>query len=95
MKPVFSRVFALEEDGRPTLTFEAGGTREAQQICKESWLLDDLNLLRSGGDPLCTAQSKLSVRPATDEEVAAFEKAAGSASPSGDMMLAYLIKLDS
>jgi hypothetical protein len=60
----------------PTLTFEAGGTRDALQICNESWLLDDLALLRSGGEPICTAQSKFSVRLATDEEAAAFEKVA-------------------
>jgi hypothetical protein len=42
MKAVFSRVFTLEVDGRPTLAFEAARTREAQQICKESWLRGDL-----------------------------------------------------
>ena len=62
MKGAFSRVFTLEVDGRPILTFEAGGLRDARQICKEGWLHDDLAELKSGGVPLYTAQSKLSVR---------------------------------
>jgi hypothetical protein len=94
MKDVFSRVFTLEVDGRPTLAFEASRTREAQQICKESWLWADLILLRSGGVPLCTDQSKLSVRPATAEETMTFEQAADVANSSDDMVLAYLIELD-
>jgi len=49
MKAPFSRVFTLEVDERPILAFEAGGNRKAQQVCNESWLLDDLSLLISGG----------------------------------------------
>jgi hypothetical protein len=51
MKDVFSRVFTLEVEGRPTLSFEARRTREAQEICKESWLRGDLIVLNSGGVP--------------------------------------------
>jgi hypothetical protein len=94
MKAVFSRVFTLEVDGRPTLAFEAARTKEAQQICKEPWLWADLILLRSGGVPLCTDQSKLSVRLATAEEADIFRQAAEMAKPSDDMALAYLIELD-
>jgi hypothetical protein len=70
MKTVFSGVFTLEVDGRATLTFEASGARQAQQICKEAWLRDDLTLFRSNGVPLGTVSSKLAVRPATSEEIA-------------------------
>jgi hypothetical protein len=94
MKAVFSRVFTLEVDGRPTLAFEAARTKEAQQICKESWLRGDLALLRSSGAPLYTAQSKLSVRPATGDEANIFHQAVELAKPSADMVLAYLIELD-
>jgi len=31
--PVFSRVFALEVDGKPTLVFEARNVRQAQLLC--------------------------------------------------------------
>ncbi len=91
----FSRVFTLEVDGRPTLAFEAGGTREAQQICKEKWLRDDLTVLRSGGVPLYTTQSKLSVRPATAEEEAIFfVQSAKLTKPSDEIFLGYLIQPD-
>jgi hypothetical protein len=82
MKTVFSRVFTLEVDGRATLAFEASATRQAMQICKESWLLDDLTFLRSNGVPLGTVGSRLSVRPATPEEITVYEQAAEPAEPS-------------
>jgi hypothetical protein len=90
----FSRVFTLDVDGRPTLSFEASSTRAAQQILKESWLFADLDALKSSGVPLRRAESKLSVRPATSDEVMVFEQAAESAKPSEDMMLAFLVELD-
>jgi hypothetical protein len=94
MNDVFSRVFTLEVDGRPTLSFEARRTSEAQEICKESWLRGDLIDLSSGGVPLCSDRSKLTVRLATDEEAAIYEQAAEVAKPSDDLVLAYLIELD-
>jgi hypothetical protein len=94
MRAAFSRVFTLEVAGRPTLTFEASGTRTAQQICKEPWLLDDLALLRSAGVPLFTAPSKLSVRLATAEEAIIFGEAGRLAKPSDDTVLVYLVELD-
>jgi hypothetical protein len=96
MKAAFSRVFTLEVDGRPILAFEAGGHRDAQQICKEAWLHDDLGELKSGGVPLYTTQSKLSVRPATPEEETVFlGQAANAREPSDDMPIGYLIEPDS
>ena len=94
MKPEFLRVFTLEVDGRPTLAFEANGTNRALQLRNGSWLLDDLTFLRSNGVPLGTVGSKLSVRPATPDEITVFEQAAESAEPSDDLVLAYLVELD-
>jgi hypothetical protein len=94
MNDAFSRVFTLDVDGRPTLAFEASRTREAQEICKEAWLRDDLIVLSSRGVPICADRSKLSVRPATDEEVVIYKQAAELAKPFDDMVLAYLIELD-
>jgi hypothetical protein len=96
MKRVFSRVFTLEVDGRPILAFEAANSQEAQTICKETWLREDLSVLKSGGVPLYTAQSKLWVRPATAEErVLFFGRIADGQEPSDDMGIGYLIELDS
>jgi hypothetical protein len=94
LNDAFSRVFTLEIDGRPTMAFEASRTRESQEICKEAWLRDDLIVLSSGGVPICGDRSKLSVRPATDEEVVIYEQAVEVAKPSDDMVLAFLIELD-
>jgi len=76
------------------LAFEARNVREAQELCKESWFYGDLTCLKSGGVPLYTAQSKLSVRPATAKEAAIFSQASDVAKPSDDMVLAYLAELD-
>jgi hypothetical protein len=94
MKRSFSRVFTLNVNGRPTLAFEAGSRSEARQVCKETWLWDDLTNLTSGGAPLCTAQSKLSVRLATSEEASTFTTAANLAGLSDEVVLRYLIELD-
>jgi hypothetical protein len=96
MKAPFSRVFALEVDGRPILAFEAANSQEAQTICKETWLREDLSVLKSGGVPLYTAESKLSVRPATAKEgVIFFGQIADDLEPSEDMVIGYLIEIDS
>jgi hypothetical protein len=94
MKTVFSRIFTLEADGRPIIAFEASGTREAQQLCQESWLLNDLSALTSAGVRLRTAKSKLSVRLASPDEATIFRLVADATTPSPDMVLAYLVRLD-
>jgi hypothetical protein len=95
MKAAFSRVFTLEVDGRPTLSFEASGTREAQQLCKEPWLLDDLSTFTSGGVRLRTSESALSVRPASPYEASIFSLVASRKDePPDDMVIAYLVDLD-
>jgi hypothetical protein len=94
MKVGFSRVFTFESDGRPILAFEASGTREAQQLCKESWLLNDLSFQTSGGVRVRTAKSKLTVRLASPDEATVFALVANSTDPSDDMVLAYLVELD-
>jgi hypothetical protein len=94
MKTVFTRVFTLVSDGRPILAFEASGTREAQQLCQESWLLNDLSFLTSEGARLRTAISTLSVRLASPDEATVFALVASKAKPSEDMVLAYLVDLD-
>jgi hypothetical protein len=95
MKTAFSRVFVLEVDGKPTLAFEASSTREAQQLCKEPWLLDDLSTFTSGGVRLRTSESGLSVRPASPYEASIFSLAVNSMEDaSDDMVIAYLVDLD-
>jgi hypothetical protein len=92
MQAPFSRIFALAVDGRPILAFEAGGHCDAQQICKELWLHDDLAELKSGGVPLYTAQSNPS-QPPQVENILLIQAAARE--PSEDMVIGYLIEVDS
>ena len=81
-------------DGRPTLTFSAQNFREARELCKEAWLRKDLCSLRSDGRPLCEAKSKLTVRIASEEESAEYEKGIDLTRPSSDLMLVYLVEID-
>jgi hypothetical protein len=91
---IASRVFVLEIDKRPTLTFEATNSRKAHQLRKEPWLRADLNSLKSNGVPLCNDGAKLSVRPATPEEAQLFRHGSAAVRPSDDMILVYLVELD-
>jgi hypothetical protein len=68
MSVIFSRIFALDVNAKPTLTFEVRNTREAQQLCKEPWLRADMNSLKSNGILICDDTAKFSVRHATTEE---------------------------
>ena len=92
---VLRRVFALDVDGTPMLAFEARNHSEAQELCREAWLRTDLLSQKSNGVPLCGAKSKLSVRLAEAEEAVLFGEAAkAAANPSDDLVLAYLVELD-
>ena len=90
----FSRVFTLEVGGRPTLAFEARRTREAMELCKESWLREDLSSLKSNGVALWDGNAVLTVRAANDSEAIVYGDAAAAAEPSDDLVLAYLVELD-
>jgi hypothetical protein len=90
----FSRVFTLEVDGRPVLAFEAVRLRDAQELCKEAWLHEDLRTLRSKGVPLMNGPSRLSVRTANCEEATIFSQAASTHGRPGEIMLGYLVILD-
>ena len=65
------------------------------KFAKKSWLLNDLSILRSGGARLRTAKSKLSVRPASPDEATVFGLVANRMNASEEMVLAYLVDLDS
>jgi hypothetical protein len=93
-KNIVARVFTLEVDGKPTVSFEVRNQIEARELCREQWFRTDLCLLTSNGLPLCSTESKLVVRLATAEQNAAFRQAEGAAKPTDDMLLVYLVELD-
>ena len=93
---IVQRVFVLDVDGKPTLAFEARNQMEARELCRELWLRVDLSSLSSNGIPLCDANSRLTARLATAEEAKVFGEAAKiAASSSDELVLAYLVELDS
>jgi len=87
-------VFTIEIGGTPTLTFEAQNLREAQELCHEQWLKDDLAEVKSAGAPLWDGKAKLRARMALPDESALFTEAKTNSQPSDGLMLVYLVELD-
>jgi hypothetical protein len=91
---VLSRIFTIEIEDTPTLTFEAQNMREAQELCHEQWLKDDLAETKSDGAPLWDGKAKLRARLARPDESALFAEAKNNGQPSDGLMLVYLVELD-
>ena len=91
---VLSRIFTIEIGDTPTLMFEAQNMREAQELCHEQWLKDDLAEAKSDGAPLWDGKAKLRVRMARLDESAQFAAAKKNGQPSDGLMLVYLVELD-
>ncbi len=88
-----ARVFVLCVGERPVVAFEARNTPEARELCSEAWLLEDLAALRSEDRPVWNGQDKISVRPATADEVQLFHEA-DATEDAEEILLVYLIALD-
>ena len=91
---LLSRIFTIEIGDTPTLTFEVQNLREAQELCHEQWLKDDLAEARSDGAPLWDGKAKLRARMALPDESALFAEAKNNGQPSDGLMLVYLVKVD-
>ena len=91
---VLSRIFTIEIGETPTLTFEAQNLREAQELCHEQWLKDDLAEVKSAGAPLWDGKAKLRARIALPDESAVFAEAKSNGQTSDGLMLVYLVELD-
>lgn len=89
------RVFTIEIQGRPILSFAAISHSEAQSLCKEEWLRDDLSKCKSDGEALWDGGASITVRMATANEMSLYWQAAKAADDTEDMVLAYLVELDS
>jgi hypothetical protein len=91
---VLSRIFTIEISGTPTLAFEAQNLHEAQELCHEQWLKDDLAETKSDGAPLWDGKANLRARIARPDESTLFAEAKNNGQPSDELMLVYLVKLD-
>ncbi len=91
---VLSRIFTIGIGGTPMLTFEAQNLREAQELCHEQWLKDELAEAKSDGASLWDGKANLRARMALPDESALFAAAKNNGQPSDGLMLIYLVKLD-
>lgn len=90
-----SKIYTLDIDGKPTLSFEAANPGEGTELLKEGWFLDDLSKLTTNGRPLWDGASTLRVRPASEEEAERYRSFAAEAEDKdGEILLAFLVTLD-
>ena len=90
-----AKLFTVEIDGNPIVSFEAISSREANELLKEEWFREDLCELRSGGEPLWDGKADLRSRPANEAEAERYQQFADQASEeAGDILLAFLVTLD-
>jgi hypothetical protein len=87
-------IFTIEVDGKPTLAFGAKRYSEAEAICGDQGLRAKLNLLKSGGVPICGDNALLDVRLAHPDEAAFYKQAVGASQSTDDLMLVYLVEVD-
>ncbi|MXQ12317.1 hypothetical protein [Microvirga makkahensis] len=64
-------MFTLEVDGRPIAITDAEEP-QARDIFESDEFKQDLTAMTSGGTPLWDGQASLTIRPASEQEVAAF-----------------------
>jgi hypothetical protein len=86
-------VFVLEIAGRPTLAFEATSGREAKELLRERWLLDDLLKHRTNGIPLWDGKAKLRTGIAVGEQLAEVRALLNGAAGQ-DLPIIYLVPID-
>ena len=87
-------IFTLDISGRPTLALQAQSIEFARGICAVPDFRLDLSEITSDGVPVCSADSVLEVRRATEEEIAAFKRGAGLAPAAEEFTFVILIKVD-
>ncbi len=88
-------IATVDVDGQPTVAFEARNSKEASQLLKEHWFLEDLQELKTNGSPLWDGKAPLRSRVASEEEIEKYEAMAAEAvDDTGDIVLAFLVPLD-
>lgn len=87
-------VFVLEIDGRPTLAFEAVSAREAKELVRERWLLDDLLKYRTGGIALWDGKGKLRTGIAVGEQINEVKARLKEGAAGQDLSIVYLVPID-
>jgi hypothetical protein len=91
--PPATRIFAIEINGTAILAFEAATMREAMELCRETWLRDELQQLTSNDAPVWDSKAPIRARTASFEEAEIFRRAVKDDS-TDDLPMVYLIALD-
>lgn len=94
MVPAFERPFVLTIGDRAILAFGARSNAEALELTREDWLRDDLRRLTSSDARLWDGATKLAIRAASADEAALLASAVTQAADDCDLVLAYLVELD-
>jgi hypothetical protein len=87
-------VYTILSGDRPVVAFLGSSQKEAQELLREDWFLEELGRKRSGGEPLWDGRAKLTARSAVLDEQQKFEAEARADDGSGDVALVYLLDLD-
>lgn len=73
----------------------AANIREAQELCREQWLRDDLTEATSNGVSLWDGKSRMRARLATEKEALKVATLSERADPSDGLLIVYHVELDS
>jgi hypothetical protein len=92
------RIFVIENGDQPIVAFLGQSINEGRELCRETWFLDDLQKLRSGGAHIWDGRQRLKVRHAHADELAGLQSAlhaqVKSRAAADDVVLSYLVPLD-
>jgi len=87
-------VYTILADHQPVVAFLGAGHKEAQELIREGWFVDELRSKRSGGQLIWDGKAKLTARIALPNEQEQYAADAGADDASGDVTLVYLVPLD-
>jgi hypothetical protein len=89
------RVFVLVIDHVPIVAFRAKSIREAIELGREAWLLEDLKHLTSDRVPLWDGKAPIKARTALAEEAARYHQSAAERTDErADLPLVFLVAID-
>jgi hypothetical protein len=86
-------IYTILAGDKPIVALAANG-REAGELCKEKWFREELSSLKSKGEPLYGAGTRLRARPAVTEELVKYEEASKNAQGTDEILFVYLVELD-
>lgn len=87
-------VYVLEVNGVPTLAFMAASNKEAKELLKVAWLMENLRSMQSAGRALWDGKALLRIEPAVGEQVEEIRRKLGEMSGAEGLPMVHLVKVD-